>query len=81
MTSEFISWFTNCARLSPNISIERDAQKAARPLPLRWTGRQPMGFTLDKVVPWRRSYDKYVSIFGLLHKRNRQNSKVQGGSR
>ena len=22
MTSEFISWFTNCARPSPNISIE-----------------------------------------------------------
>ncbi|MHB8388322.1 MAG: class I SAM-dependent methyltransferase [Acidobacteriaceae bacterium] len=24
-----------------------------------------MGFTLDKVVPWGRSYDEYVSMFGL----------------
>lgn len=24
-----------------------------------------MRFTLDKVVPWGRSYDKYVSMFGL----------------
>ena len=24
-----------------------------------------MGFTLDKVVPWGRSYDEYVSVFGL----------------
>ena len=39
-----------------------------------------MRFTLDKIVPWGRSYDEYVSMFGLLHKRNRQNSKVQGGA-
>ncbi|MBI1887717.1 MAG: class I SAM-dependent methyltransferase [Nitrosomonadales bacterium] len=24
-----------------------------------------MGFTLEKVVPWGRSYDEYVSMFGL----------------
>lgn len=24
-----------------------------------------MGFTLDKVVPWGRSYNEYVSMFGL----------------
>ncbi|MDE2118258.1 MAG: SAM-dependent methyltransferase, partial [Betaproteobacteria bacterium] len=24
-----------------------------------------MGFTLDKVVPWGRSYDEYVSMFGF----------------
>ena len=24
-----------------------------------------MGFTLDKVVPWGRSFDEYVSMFGL----------------
>jgi len=24
-----------------------------------------MGFTLDKVVPWGRSYEEYVSMFGL----------------
>jgi len=24
-----------------------------------------VGFTLDKVVPWGRSYDEYVSMFGL----------------
>ena len=24
-----------------------------------------MAFTLDKVVPWGRSYDEYVSMFGL----------------
>lgn len=24
-----------------------------------------MGFTLDKVVPWGRSYDEYASMFGL----------------
>lgn len=24
-----------------------------------------MGFTLDKVVPWGRSYDEYVNMFGL----------------
>ena len=24
-----------------------------------------MGFTLDKVVPWGRSYDEYISMFGL----------------
>jgi len=24
-----------------------------------------MGFTLDKVVPWGRSYDEYVAMFGL----------------
>ena len=24
-----------------------------------------MGFTLDKVVPWGRSYDEYVSMFDL----------------
>ncbi len=24
-----------------------------------------MGFTLDKIVPWGRSYDEYVSMFGL----------------
>lgn len=24
-----------------------------------------MGFTLDKVIPWGRSYDEYVSMFGL----------------
>lgn len=27
-----------------------------------------MGFTLDKVVPWGRSYDEYVSMFGLTEK-------------
>jgi hypothetical protein len=24
-----------------------------------------MGFTLDKVVPWGRSYDEYVAMFDL----------------
>lgn len=24
-----------------------------------------MGFTLDKVVPWGRSYDEYIRMFGL----------------
>ena len=24
-----------------------------------------MGFTLDKIVPWGRSYDEYISMFGL----------------
>jgi len=24
-----------------------------------------MGFTLDKVVPWGRSYEEYVAMFGL----------------
>ncbi|MBI3433044.1 MAG: SAM-dependent methyltransferase [Hydrogenophilales bacterium] len=27
-----------------------------------------MGFTLDKVVPWGRSYDEYVSMFNLTEK-------------
>ncbi len=27
-----------------------------------------MGFTLDKVVPWGRSYDEYVSMFNLTDK-------------
>lgn len=27
-----------------------------------------MGFTLDKVVPWGRSYDEYVSMFNLTKK-------------
>jgi hypothetical protein len=26
-----------------------------------------MGFTLDKIVPWGRSYDEYVSMFGLTN--------------
>lgn len=25
-----------------------------------------MGFSLDRVVPWGRSYDEYVSMFGLI---------------
>jgi hypothetical protein len=28
-------------------------------------GGASMGFTLDKVVPWGRSYDEYLSMFGL----------------
>lgn len=24
-----------------------------------------MGFTLDEVVPWGRSYEEYVAMFGL----------------
>jgi hypothetical protein len=27
-----------------------------------------MGFTLEKVVPWGRSYDEYVSMFGLTER-------------
>ena len=26
---------------------------------------EPMGFTLDKIVPWGRSYDEYMAMFGL----------------
>jgi len=29
------------------------------------SSKGPIGFTLDKVVPWGRSYDEYVSMFGL----------------
>ncbi len=27
-----------------------------------------MGFTLDNVVPWGRSYDEYISMFNLTEK-------------
>lgn len=36
-----------------------------RPLTYPVQAESSMGFTLEKVVPWGRSYDEYVSMFGL----------------
>jgi hypothetical protein len=38
------------------------------PITLQVHGKFDMSFTLDKVVPWGRSYDEYLRMFALTQK-------------